>query len=139
MTASPARAARSASSSCASVAISPYQRLGGRRTDIEPIADAKALIHRLGQLACWPRPAASVPLLFAPKRWRSCMRDPSRVGFPESVDLPVKTAAKYDVDVNNLESSITGAAHYLADLYREQGSWTAALGAYSGQGPGLAA
>src|SRR6516165_3223428 len=48
-----------------------------------------------------------------------------------------ETAKEYGVDVTNPASSIFGAAHYLADLFAKMGSWTAALGAYSGQGPGL--
>jgi len=48
-----------------------------------------------------------------------------------------ETAKQYGVDVTSASSSIFGAAHYLADLFAKMGSWTAALGAYSGQGPGL--
>ena len=47
-------------------------------------------------------------------------------------------AQRYGVDVFNPESSISGTAHYASDLRREKGSWAGALGAYSGQGPGLA-
>jgi hypothetical protein len=49
-----------------------------------------------------------------------------------------ETAKEYGVDVNSPSSSIFGAAHYLSDLFAKMGSWAAALGAYSGQGPELA-
>jgi len=49
-----------------------------------------------------------------------------------------ETAKEYGVDVNSPASSIFGAAHYLSDLFAKMGSWAAALGAYSGQGPELA-
>ena len=42
------------------------------------------------------------------------------------------TAATYGVDVNDPTSSLYGAAHYLSDLYAQDGSWVAALTAYSG-------
>jgi type IV secretory pathway VirB2 component (pilin) len=42
------------------------------------------------------------------------------------------TAAQYGVDANSAESSIFGAAHYLSDLHAQDGSWVAALTAYSG-------
>jgi hypothetical protein len=47
------------------------------------------------------------------------------------------TAAAYHVDVNSFTSSADGAAHYLHDLKRENGSWEAALQHYSGGGYGL--
>ncbi|MBV8506554.1 MAG: transglycosylase SLT domain-containing protein [Alphaproteobacteria bacterium] len=42
------------------------------------------------------------------------------------------TAATYGVDVNDPTSSLYGAAHYLSDLRAQDGSWVAALTAYSG-------
>jgi len=47
------------------------------------------------------------------------------------------TANQYGVNPLDPSSSIYGAAHYLSDLYQQTGSWAAALGAYSGQGPQL--
>ena len=63
---------------------------------------------------------------------------PSSAGARGIAQFIPSTAAKYGVDVNDATSSIGGAAHYLADLHGDKGSWTAALGAYSNQGPGLA-
>lgn len=40
------------------------------------------------------------------------------------------TAAKYGVDVHNWQSSIDGAGRYMADLYKQGGSWQAALTGY---------
>lgn len=40
------------------------------------------------------------------------------------------TAAKYGVNVNDPKSSLDGAARYLADLYRQSGSWSSALTGY---------
>jgi hypothetical protein len=48
------------------------------------------------------------------------------------------TAAEYEVNVNDFNSSADGAAHYLHDLKKSTGSWNAALQSYSGGGYGLA-
>jgi hypothetical protein len=45
------------------------------------------------------------------------------------------TAAQYGVDPNDPASAIPGAAHYLADLHNERGSWHAALTGYLGGDP----
>ena len=63
---------------------------------------------------------------------------PSSAGARGIAQFIPSTAARYGVDVTSAESSITGAAHYLSDLYAQHGSWVGALGAYSGQGPALA-
>jgi hypothetical protein len=42
------------------------------------------------------------------------------------------TAKDYGVNVNDAQSSVTGAAHYLSDLQASKGSWTQALTSYSG-------
>ena len=49
------------------------------------------------------------------------------------------TAAAYHVNVASFDSSAMGAAHYLADLHRQYGSWDAAVSHYSAGGYDLAA
>jgi hypothetical protein len=41
-----------------------------------------------------------------------------------------ETAQKYGVNVNDVPSSLEGAAHYMADLHQQGGSWQAALAGY---------
>ena len=46
---------------------------------------------------------------------------------------PVYT--KYGVDPHNPTQAFDGGAHYLADLYKQYGSWDKAVKAYNGSGP----
>lgn len=63
--------------------------------------------------------------------------DESTAGAQGPFQFIPETARTYHVNVNSWQSSANGAAHYLHDLYREHGSWDAALQAYSGGGYGV--
>lgn len=58
----------------------------------------------------------------------------SPVGAKGIAQFMPETAKKYGVDVNNVESSIYGQAHYLSDLYKNYGNYRDALIAYNGGG-----
>jgi hypothetical protein len=55
---------------------------------------------------------------------------PNQFGAQGIAQFIPSTARQYGVDVNDPRSSLDGAGRYMADLYRQTGSWTAALTAY---------
>lgn len=59
----------------------------------------------------------------------------SSTGAQGIAQLMPETAARYGVDPNDPNSAIPGAAHYLADLHAQRGSWHAALTGYLGGDP----
>lgn len=61
---------------------------------------------------------------------------PSSAGAEGIAQFIPGTAAQYGVDVKNPQSSLEGAAKYMADLHQQGGSWEHALSGYLSGHPG---
>lgn len=61
----------------------------------------------------------------------------SRAGARGIAQFLPSTAARYNVDPDNPNSAIPGAAHYLSDLHQQTGSWFGALRGYLGGDPSV--